>query len=118
MGSNDHDTAYGESHGTVRYYIIGFILSIVLTIIAYVLVTKHILDFNLTIFSVVIAGILQLAVQLVFFLHLGSESKPRWNLMAFIFTIIIVGILVIGSLWIMHNLDYNMMEHPIMENMQ
>ena len=117
MSSHDHDTAYGESHGTVRYYIIGFILSIVLTVIPYVLVTQHILDSDLTIFSIIVAGILQLVVQLVFFLHLGSESKPRWNLMAFIFTIVIVGILVVGSLWIMHNLDYNMMDHTMMENM-
>ena len=37
--------------------------------------------------------------------------------MAFIFTIVIVVILVVGSLWIMHNLDYNMMDHTMMENM-
>ena len=117
MSSHDHDTAYGESHGTVRYYTIGFILSIALTIIPYVLVTQHLLDSDLTVFSIVVAGILQLAVQLIFFLHLGSESKPRWNLMAFIFTIVIVVILVVGSLWIMHNLDYNMMDHTMMENM-
>ena len=99
MSSNNHDTAYGESHGTVRYYIIGFILSIILTIVPYTLITNHILDSDLTIFSIVVAGIL-----------------PRWNLMAFIFTILIVGILVVGSLWIMHNLDYNMMDHNMMDN--
>jgi len=47
-------------------------------------------------------------VQMVFFLHIGRGS--RWKLLTFIFTIIVVGIVVIGSIWIMHNLNYNMMD--------
>lgn len=108
-----HDTPYGESHCTIKYYTIGFIISIVLTIIAFGLVAYPILDKETTIICVVFAGILQLVVQLVFFLHLGAEEKPRLNLMSFVFTLFIVAILVIGTLWIMYNLDYNMMDHPV-----
>lgn len=54
----------------------------------------------------------QMVIQLVFFLHLGNESSPKWNLAAFAFMLLMLGILVIGSLWIMNNLNYNMMMSP------
>jgi cytochrome o ubiquinol oxidase operon protein cyoD len=59
-------------------------------------------------------AIIQLFVQLFFFLHLGEESKPRWNLMVLLFAAMVVIIVVFGSLWIMNNLNYNMM--PDMNN--
>lgn len=51
----------------------------------------------------------QLVVQLLFFLHLGEESKPRWKLLSLIFALIILGIIVFGSLWIMFDLQSRMM---------
>jgi cytochrome o ubiquinol oxidase operon protein cyoD len=51
-------------------------------------------------------------VQLVFFLHLGGEGKPRWRLTAFLFMLLVLVILVFGSLWIMYNLDYHMTMSP------
>jgi cytochrome o ubiquinol oxidase operon protein cyoD len=53
-------------------------------------------------------AVVQLFVQLYFFLHMGDESKPRWNLMAFLFMLLVLVIVVFGSLWIMKNLDYHM----------
>ena len=102
---------YGNGHGSYKSYIIGFILSIILTIVPYMIVVNHLLSREIMVFMVVSIGVIQLFIQLIFFLHLGTESKPRWNLMAFLFTLFVVGILVIGSLWIMYNLDYNMMDH-------
>lgn len=54
-------------------------------------------------------AVMQLLVQLVFFLHIRHESTPRWNLVAFIFMFIFLLIIVVGSLWVMHHLNYNMM---------
>ncbi len=48
---------------------------------------------------------------LVYFLHMNSKSDEGWNLTAFIFTVIIIAIVVVGSIWIMWNLNYNMMMH-------
>jgi cytochrome o ubiquinol oxidase operon protein cyoD len=62
-------------------------------------------------------AVVQLLVQLIFFLHLGKESKPRLNLTIFAFMLLVVGIVAIGSLWIMHNLDYNMMPKEMNEHM-
>ena len=53
-------------------------------------------------------ALLQILVQLVYFLHMNSSSEGSWNLIAFIFTVLIVAILVVGSLWIMFHLNTNM----------
>ena len=108
--TNTHEIP-GAGHGTLKSYIIGFILSIALTVIPYLIVVDHLLAGDAIVIAIVILGILQLLVQLVFFLHLSSAPDQRWNLMTFAFTVLILVIIVVGSLWIMYNLDYNMMEH-------
>ncbi len=102
------DTEYGASHGTTQSYVAGFILSILLTLVAYMLITTHILSGTEAVAAVISLALLQLLTQIIFFLHLSNKSRARWNLTAFVFTIIVVLILVVGSLWIMNNLNYNM----------
>lgn len=98
-----------NSKSPLLSYIIGFVFSIVLTFLAYILVVNHVLNGGLLVAVIVALAIIQLFVQLFFFLHLGKESKPRWNLLMFSFALSVVVIIVFGSLWIMNNLDYNMM---------
>lgn len=93
-------------------YAIGFGLSVILTILAYASVIGGAFSAPVTIGLVVLFAVIQLFVQLVFFLHLGREAKPRWRLVALGFGILVVGIVVFGSLWIMDNLNYNMMHSP------
>lgn len=103
------DIEFGSDHGTVRSYIVGFMLSLLLTIIPFVLVAQHTFS-NETLYIVIgLFALAQLFVQLVYFLHLSPKSHARWNLSVFIFTFIVVMILVVGTLWIMFNLDYFMM---------
>lgn len=106
MGKNTpvHDSA----SGSYRSYISGFLFSIILTFEAYFIVSRHSMAGNKLIFTISGLAIIQLLVQLIFFLHLGRESKPRWNLTALMFAMIVVVILVAGSLWIMYHLNYNM----------
>ena len=98
-----------KAQRTLMMYITGFVLSLLLTLAAYFSVVNHVMSG--TTIMLVIAGlaIAQLLVQLLFFLHLGQESRPRFNMLIFLFMILVVGIVVVGSLWIMHHLDYNMM---------
>lgn len=100
---------------TIKTYVAGFSLSLGLTLVAYLLVWRHVHSHH-TIFTdqflnaaVSVLAILQLVVQLVFFLHLSRESRPRWNLAVLSFAVLVVTILVGGSLWIMWNLNYH---HP------
>ena len=103
------------AEGSVVSYTAGYVLSLLLTFASYMLVRRHLLSRNMLIGEIIGLAVLQLLVQLRFFLHLGREKSPRWKLAVFGFMLMIVGILVIGSLWIMKNLNYHQMT-PEQEN--
>jgi len=104
-------TPHEAGQGTLSSYSTGFVLSIILTLAAYFLVANHLLPDRHTLILILVGlGVAQLLVQVIFFLHLGSESNPRWNLIAFLFAVMVVGIIGFGSLWIMQHLNYNMMQ--------
>lgn len=98
-----------ENHASYQTYVIGFVLSIVLTLAAYFLVANQLLSGSNLDGVIIALSLAQIFVQLWFFLHLGDEPKPYWNLLAFGFMALVVIILVAGSLWIMYTLDYRMM---------
>lgn len=113
-----HNASKEPAHGTLRSYSIGFGLSIILTLIPYYLIVNNSFSTK-ALFAVIMAfAVIQLLVQLLFFLHLGQEPKPRWNLIVFLFMLIVLVILVFGTLWIMNNLDYNMSHQNIDEYIQ
>ena len=97
-------------HDAVRYksYIVGFILSILITLMAYFFVVNHVWPKEALIYIVMGLAIVQLVVQLIFFLHLGRGGS--WKLVTFFFAVLVVLVVVVGSLWIMNNLNYNMMQ--------
>lgn len=97
-----------KQHGSLTSYTIGFILSLILTFVAYAAVVMHLLSTQYLIYLISLLALLQLMVQLVFFLHLFEEQKPRWNLVFFISTVGILLIVIVGSIWIMNHLNYNM----------
>lgn len=91
---------------------LGFISSLILTLAAYRMVTHHHLTGVLLLLTLFGLVLVQALLQLIFFLHLGLESKPRWNTMTFLFTVVVILVVLGGSLWIMHNLNYDLMPHP------
>jgi cytochrome o ubiquinol oxidase operon protein cyoD len=64
---------------------------------------------GLVVATIAITAIAQVLVQLVFFLHLNGSEQQRWDSIAFIYTILTIAILLIGSVWVMTNLHANMM---------
>lgn len=96
----------------ILQYVVGFISALALTGLAFWLVTSRALSGSWLVAALITLAVVQLAVQLVFFLHVGSEERPRWNLTALIFMLIMLVVIVAGSLWIMNNLNYNMMMTP------
>jgi cytochrome o ubiquinol oxidase operon protein cyoD len=104
-------------HGSLESYTTGFILSLVLTLAAYFAVVNDTLSTTTLIAGIVILAIAQLFVQLIFFLHIDRERKPRHMLMVSLFTVMVLGIVVYGSIWIMDNLHYNMTPDEVTEYM-
>jgi len=101
--------------GGLKSYLTGFAGSLGLTLLAYFLVARHvhshhrIYSYRFLITILIFLALVQFFIQLIFFLHLGRESKPKWNLITFYFMTGVVLIIVLGSLWIMSNLNYNNM---------
>ncbi len=100
-------------HGSLKSYLYGFFGSLALTAITFSLVLFEGLSGNALIYTVVFLALMQAVVQLVFFLHLGREEKPKIESMVFCFMILILLIISLGSLWVMNDLNARMM--PKME---
>lgn len=98
----------GAGSGSLKSYATGFLLSITLTLIPFVLVMTGTLSQSVIIFCIFAAAIVQILVQLRYFLHLDSSSAKYWNIMSLLFTFFIVFLFVGGSIWIMHSLHYRM----------
>lgn len=90
-------------------YFLGFFLSIILTLAAYFSVVWKLFSGNVLLGAIVLLAIAQAFVQIFLFLHLGKEKPPKWRQHIFGYTLCMVAILVGGTLWIMNNLNYNMM---------
>jgi cytochrome o ubiquinol oxidase operon protein cyoD len=56
-----------------------------------------------------VLAIAQMGVHLVFFLHITTGPDNTNNVLALAFGVLIVTLVVAGSLWIMTNLNDNMM---------
>ena len=106
-----HDDHGDEApHGTLKSYMTGFVLSVVLTAIPFWLVMGKVLgSAAATAVIIVVMALVQIVVHMVYFLHLNTKSEGGWNMLALIFTLIMVCIAVLGSLWVMYHLDSNMM---------
>ncbi|CAH0294452.1 cytochrome o ubiquinol oxidase subunit IV [Priestia megaterium] len=90
-----------ENHGSLKAYTIGFIFSIILTIIPLMLVLNHVFSKNILLASILGMAVLQFFIQLFFFMHIKDGEKPRYNVMALILGIVFVITIVAGSIWIM-----------------
>lgn len=112
---HSHDAAHHEAahadHGSTKSYLIGFGLSVVLTLASFGVVMSGVVPHDLMMPGIVVFGVAQLLVQLVCFLHMGTSPAQRGNLSIMLFTVLILAIVIVGCLWVMHNMNVNMM-HP------
>ena len=95
----------GAARGTLGSYLTGFLLAVGLTAVSFILVMTAALPRSATIALIIVLAVAQIGVHLVFFLHLSPASEQRWNLVVFIYTLIILFVLVGASVWIMAHLD-------------
>jgi cytochrome o ubiquinol oxidase operon protein cyoD len=108
-----HGHEDGEAHGSLRDYVIGFALSVILTALPFWLVMSGaIADQTVTALVITAFAATQIVVHMIYFLHMNGKAEGGWNLLALIFTIVIVGIVLTGSLWVMYHLNHNMMPMP------
>jgi cytochrome o ubiquinol oxidase operon protein cyoD len=99
-----------SAHASRRVYLIGFLLSVVLTAVPFWAVMTHAFANPLATSALIVtAAVVQILVHTVCFLHVNTRAEGGWTLMAYVFTAVLVLICISGSLWIMHHLNTNMM---------
>jgi cytochrome o ubiquinol oxidase operon protein cyoD len=104
-----HSHGDEHGHGSARSYLVGFVLSVILTAIPFWLVMSGAAAPGWTAALVVIFAVAQIIVHTVCFLHVNTSGEGGWTLLSYVFTGVILTITIAGSLWIMYHLNTNMM---------
>ncbi|MCW5691671.1 MAG: cytochrome o ubiquinol oxidase subunit IV [Pseudolabrys sp.] len=113
MNADPH-TAHHDDHSgihiSLRGYLTGFVLSVILTAIPFWLVMSGVIGNKpaTAIVVMIFAGV-QIVVHMIYFLHMTSSAEEGWSMLALIFTLVVLGIVLSGSLWVMYHLNVNMM---------
>lgn len=115
-GNQGHEHHHGHDdhadHGSLKSYAIGFVLSVILTVIPFWLVMgKVFANSTVTVFAVLGLAAVQVVVHMIYFLHMNTKSEGGWNILALVFTLLLVVIMLSGSIWVMYHMNHNMMPH-------
>jgi cytochrome o ubiquinol oxidase subunit IV len=102
----------GESTASYFSYSVGLALAIITTGASFIVSQTGLLWAPGIPVGLIVLALAQIGVHLVFFLHLGSGADSTNNILALAFGILIVFLVITGSVWIVANLNSNMMPMP------
>jgi cytochrome o ubiquinol oxidase subunit IV len=110
----------GEGHVRTRIlgYVVGLGLAILLTVTSFFIAGTNLVWQPSIPVAIIVLAIAQMGVHLVFFLHITTGPDNTNNVMALAFGVLIVILVIGGSLWIMANLNENMMPMDQIMQMQ
>jgi cytochrome o ubiquinol oxidase subunit IV len=108
---DDRTPGVEEHEPTASYlsYTVGLGLAIVATIVSFIVAETNLLWAPGIPVGLIVLALAQMGVHLVFFLHLGSGRDSTNNILALAFGVLIVLLVIAGSVWIIANLNSNMM---------
>jgi cytochrome o ubiquinol oxidase subunit IV len=108
---DDRTPGVEEYEPTASYltYTVGVGLAILATIASFVVAQTNLLWAPGIPVGLIVLALAQIGVHLVFFLHLGSGPDSTNNILALAFGVLIVFLVIAGSVWIIANLNSNMM---------
>ena len=128
MTDTPYDRAPGEISTTAEaqrltlsdfgIYTVGLVLAVILTATSFWVANTSLLWAPGVAMGLVVLAIAQMGVHLVFFLHITTGSDNTNNVLALAFGLLSVFLVVVGSLWIMNNLNDNMMPMSGLMNLQ
>ncbi|WP_174292350.1 cytochrome o ubiquinol oxidase subunit IV [Sphingomonas bacterium] len=113
QGDPDHDPAAG-----IRGYVVGLVLAALLTGASFLVAAGGLVWAPGIPVALIALAIGQMGVHLVFFLHITSGPDNTNNTLALAFGVLIVGLVLVGTLWIMANLSHNMVSMEAMMHAQ
>jgi cytochrome o ubiquinol oxidase operon protein cyoD len=110
----DRTPGVEEHEPTASYmsYTVGLVLAVLATIASFVVAQTNLLWPPGIPVGLIVLALAQIGIHLVFFLHLGSGADSTNNILALAFGVLIVFLIITGSVWIVANLNNNMMPMP------
>ena len=107
----DRTPGVEEQEPTASYlsYTAGLGLAILATIVSFIVAQTNLLWPPGVPMGLIVLAFAQIGVHLVFFLHLGSGPESTNNIIALAFGVLVVFLVIAGSIWIIANLQWNMM---------
>ncbi len=106
-----------ETRSGLLVYTIGLVLAVILTVTSFWAANTSLLWAPGVPLGLGVLAIAQMGVHLVFFLHITTGSDNTNNVLALAFGMLVVFLVVAGSLWIMANLNANMMPSSDLMNL-
>jgi cytochrome o ubiquinol oxidase operon protein cyoD len=125
IDANGHDPEYqdddrggasDEHSARLGTYVLGFALAVLLTIASFWVAKTDLIYGPGIPVALATLAVAQMGIHLVFFLHLTTAPDNTNNVLALAFGLLIVGLVVFGSVWIMAHLNHNLM--PMQQLMQ
>lgn len=110
---NNEDVVQG-----IRGYLVGLAFASALTIASFTIAKTTLIWPPGIPVALLVLAIAQMGIHLVFFLHISTSPDSTNNILALAFGVLIVGLVLIGSLWIMAHLNHNMTPMDQMMRMQ
>jgi len=99
-------------------YLVGLGLAVLLTATSFFIAGTDLVWQPSIPVALIVLAIAQMGVHLVFFLHITTGPDDANNVLALAFGLLIVFLVIAGSLWIMANLNHNMMPMDQIMQMQ
>ena len=104
-----------ESTANFLTYTVGLGFAIAATIGSFIVSQTDLLWAPGVPVGLIVLAFAQIGVHLVFFLHVGSGPDNTNNILALAFGMLVVFLVITGSLWIIANLNANMMPMPMLD---
>jgi cytochrome o ubiquinol oxidase operon protein cyoD len=102
----------------LRGYLIGLILAAALTAASFWSIDEHIIYGPGIVMALIVFGLAQVGVHLVYFLHLTTSPDNTNNALALAFGVLFVSMIFFGSIWVMYHLNHNMIPASALMHMQ
>ena len=99
-------------------YVVGLGLALLLTATSFFVAGTDLVWQPSIPVAIIVLAIAQMGVHLVFFLHITTGADNTNNVLALAFGILIVVLVIGGTLWIMANLNHNMLPMDQLMKMQ
>jgi cytochrome o ubiquinol oxidase operon protein cyoD len=102
----------------IRGYLIGLGLSVLATFVSFFVAGTSLVWQPSIPAALIVLAIAQMGVHIVFFIHITTRPDSMNNIMALTFGVFIVFVLIVGSVWVMTHLNYNMIPMERLMQMQ